>query len=478
MNYQQFYSKEDNNVFNYEIEIADDGGHILSFLANDSLWMNDSLIYVDDNDAGIVRSTFHIMKIKPDGSVAFHTTFVGGFVLDAYLGLLPDGKIVVAGTVDWRDITIGEYELPCTGCHVEDSDIFVAVLESNGTVLNAKRFGGTNYDYCEDLLCTSAGDIYLTGSFWSGSFNVDSLSLQNYLGWFSADAFVLKMDNALQTQWIKQAGSVNDEYGFCLEKDKSGSIYWGVHFSSSRVYFNGDTIWGGADNSFLCKMGGDGDVSWVKTSTSNFYNRFLDISCDEHDNVWVSVFYNDTLVFDGNTFVGMGEQDNAIVQMSSDGEFLQSYNLAAPGSEAILQVEPLPGNQLFVVGRADSLNFLNMSIQREEGFGDPYFYFILDLPTVATEEPKKPSAVLDISVYPSPTPDWLNIQIGACHEDFNGRVSVYDADGRLHIRRNLNVLCEGANAVFEVSHLPSGAYYLQLDDANGRYKGSVRFCKM
>lgn len=475
----QFFSKKNYTTYTRDMEITNDQNYILSFISSDSLWMNDSLIYVDDSSQ-LNRHAFHVMKIKPDGSVAFHTKFVGGFVLDAYLGLLPDGKIVVAGTVDWRDITIGEYELPCTGCHVEDSDVFVAVLDSNGDVLNAKRFGGGGYDYCEDLLCTSVGGIYLTGSFFSSDFYVDSLSLHNYLAWFISDAFVVKLDSNLNLQWMKSARSTNDEYGFCLEEDKSGNIYWGVHFGGSKVYFDGDTIWGGANNSFLCKMDGDGGVDWAKTFTSSYFNRFLDISVDDADNVWLSIWYNDTLTFAGGTLegAGNGKQDAALVQLDSEGNYLQSFNITEPSSEIVYQVEPMPGNRLFVVGNADSLNFLNMSIQREEGFGDPYFYFILDLPIVATEEPRKTSAVLDISVYPSPTSDWLNIQIGACHEDFNGRISVYDTYGRLRIQRNLNVLCEGANAVFEVSHLPSGAYYLRLDDANGGQKGSVRFCKM
>lgn len=473
----QFFSNKNNTTYTRDIEMTYDNNYIISFISGDSLWMNDSLIYVDDS-LQLNRSALHVMKIRPDGSVAFHTIFTGGFVLDAYLGLLPGGKMVISGTVNYRDITIGEYELPCIGCHVEDSDVFVAVLDSNGTVLNARRFGGWGYDYCEDLLCSTDGNIYITGMFDSGEFSVDSFTLQNYLGWFSEDAYLVKMDQNLHPQWIKQAGTAGEEYGFCLEQDKAGNIFWGVYFGTSKVYFNNDTIPGGIDNSFLCKMKGNGDVEWIKTFTSSYFNRFLDISADENNNLWLSLWYNDTLSFEGGSLIGTGKQDIALIQLDDEGNYRQSFNITEPGNETIRQVEPMPGNRLFVAGNVDSLEFLNMNIERQEGFGDPNFYFILQLPSLAIKETRQYSNALDVSLFPVPASDRLNVRVGPCVHDFKGQVSVCDIYGRLQKQQAVDILCEGTNLVVEVADLLPGMYFLTIQDIEGHWTGCTRFNKI
>lgn len=475
--YKQFYSNEDNNVFCEDIELLSDGSFILSFSAKDSLWMNDSLIYVDDS-LSLNRAAFHVMKIKPDGSVAFHTIFQGGFVLDAWLGQLPEGKIVVAGTVYSRDIRIGDYDLHCLGCHAEDSDIILAVLDSTGKVLNAKRFGGFSYDYCDDLLCSADGSIYITGSFGSNPFNIDSLVLNNNLGWISSDAYLAKLDGDLQAHWIKQARSDYDESGVRIIEDKADDLLWAVRYFGPKAYFEGDTIPGGENNSFLCKISPGGDTKWLQSFSSANYNSIFDVSADEHNNLWLAVSYRDTLTFEGGPIIGAGYQDNALVQLDSEGNYLRSFNLAEPCSESLTQVEALPGDRLFVVGSRDSLNFLNMHFGPKEGFGLPNFCFVLQLPPVSTHESPETRHSLDISLFPVPASDRLHIQTGACADDFNGCIRVYDALGRLCSKQNIDVRCEGAASSLEVGGLPPGMYSLEIRDSENRRAGTARFIRL
>jgi hypothetical protein len=475
--YKQFYSNKNNPVACEDIELIHDGSFVLSFLSGDSLWMNDSLIYADDSLA-LNRGSFHVMKIKPDGAVAFHTMFQGGIVNDAWLGLLPEGKIAVAGTVDYRDIRVGDYDLHCFGCHVEDADIILAVLDSTGQVLNAKRFGGFGYDYCNDLLCSSDGSIYITGSFGSNPFYVDSLVLNNYLGWISGDAYLAKLDGDLQPQWVKQASSDYNEAGVCLEEDKAGDVLWAVRYFGSKVYFGGDTITGGENNTFLCKMTPDGDKKWLQPFTSADYNSITDVSADEHNNIWLAVLYRDSLTFEGGPIIGAGNQDNALVQLDGEGNYLQSFNLAEPCSENLTQLEVLSGDRLFVAGGRDSLNFLNMHIGPKQGFGRPNFCFILQLPPVSTHQSPDVQHALDISLFPVPASDRLQVQTGACNDDFSGLIRVYDALGRLCLKQGIDVRCEGSSTPLDVGGLQPGMYNLEIRDAENRRAGSTRFVKL
>ena len=69
--------------------------------------------------------------------------------------------------------------LPLGMGSVEDADVFAAILDSSGQVLNARHFGGSTWDYCSRLLTTKDGCIYLSGQFYSPEFKIDSLTLIN-----------------------------------------------------------------------------------------------------------------------------------------------------------------------------------------------------------------------------------------------------------------------------------------------------------
>lgn len=191
-----------------------------------------------------------------------------------------------------------------------------------------------------------------------------------------------------------------------------------------------------------------------------------------------TVLYRDTLTFEGGPIIGVGKQDNALLQLDEDGNYLQSFNLAEPCSENLTQLEVLPGDRLFVVGSRDSLNFLNMHIGPKQGFGIPNFCFILQLPPVSTQESPDMQHLLKISLFPVPASDRLQVQTGACAADFRGRIRVYDAFGRLCVSQNADIRCEGSSTPLDVGGLLPGMYSLEIRDIENRRAGTARFVKL
>src|SRR6185369_13456732 len=93
----------------------------------------------------------------------------------------------------------GPYNLTSAG----STDIFVAKLDSNGTVRWAKRMGSPFQDVGYGLTVDMSGSLYATGYFSGtaafGSYNLTSVD--------SHDIFVMKLDGSDGTvQWAKRMG--------------------------------------------------------------------------------------------------------------------------------------------------------------------------------------------------------------------------------------------------------------------------------
>lgn len=470
------------NVRPISLERIENGDYLLTYMiGGDTVYLNNNIFIADTTLKGLALC---LTKVRANGDIAFTRYFPSGSVTNAFTDLLPGGKIVLAGNVYYPDMILDDYILECLGCHVEDMDIFVAVLDSSGHTLNAKRFGGFRYDYCWDAMVSSQGDIYLSGSFES-NFDCDSLHLDNYLSWTTIDAFLLKLNANLEALWIKHAGSVSTEYGRVLAQDSEGNIYWGCEFDGEKVIFEGDTLSGGNVNAFLCKMNEAGEVLWKKvfTSSDGFILRIPEITISSNGTVWVALGFKGSLFFEDKVLHGFGKSDFILLQLDDEGNVLQNYLVGSAGGEYCSSLQVLSDHQLFVSGSAyledvNSLQFLNMTLYDWENHTGPDFYFILDLPVVDTGEPSKQQNKMALQVYPTPATEFLQIDFQSKGENSQALLSVYDSQGRLRIRKNVALLKGRNNLTLEVAQLPAGLYYLQLSDDKNRPIGSARFPKL
>jgi hypothetical protein len=470
------------SIHTHSVEITESGDYLLTYMIyDDTVYLNNSILIADTT---LKEGALCLTKVLANGDIAFTRYFPCVYVSEAFILQLSNGNIALAGDVNESDIIFDDYLLECIGCHVEDSDIYVAMLDSNGHTLNAKRFGGFRYDYCWDAMVSSQGDIYLSGSFES-NFDCDSLHLDNYLSWGTIDAFLLKLNANLEAMWIKHAGSANTEYGRVLTQDTEGNIYWGCEFGGEKVFFEGDTLQGGNANAFLCKMNEAGEVLWKKvfTSSDGFILRIAGISIGNDGTLWVALEFNGTLFFEDDTLPGFGKTDFVLLQLDNEGNFLQNYLVGSAGGEYCNGFQILNDHRLFVSGTAfiddvDSFQFLNMTLHNWPNFGRPDFYFILDLSTVGTSEPPGQPDGVPLWMYPSPVSSILNIDFQSDSDEAQGLLSVYDSQGRLCIQKNIAVLRGHNNLTLEVAQLPAGLYHLQLTDNKNRPVGSARFSKL
>lgn len=406
-------------------------------VSDDTIYLNNTILIADTT---IKKGALCLTKVRPNGEIAFTRYFPCRSALSAHLASLSDERIVLAGHVDYGDITFDEYTLHCLGCHVEDTDIFVALLDSNGQTINARRFGSIQYDYCFDLISTPTDDIYLTGA-TLGDFYCDSIFLDNYLPWLAGDAYLLKMDYGLNALWAIQAGSTAEESGRVLAQDNGGNIYWACQFWGNTVFVAGDTLTGNSANTFLAKINNEGQVFWKNIFAGEGPVQYISsLAMDSANNIWATMGYFGSLVFDDVTLPGgipsaSGgiRSDAALIQMDQAGEVIQYYFFNSAATESFSGVQVVSGNQLFVSGSAnlddgDSLQFFNMALHDWPGFSDPSFYFILDLPLVSTETP--PDKQGRVILMPNPVRKSGLLQVHTGEAMQGGWVVIYDNLGR------------------------------------------------
>lgn len=460
------------NIRPISMEESQNGDFLLTYMiSDDTVYLNGNVFI---SDTLIKKGALCLTKVSWDGNIVFTRYFPCGAALSAHIATFPNGDIAIAGHVNYQDIIFDIFTLHCLGCHVEDTDIFTALLDSMGNTIKARRFGSTQYDYCNDLVATPDGDLYLTGT-TLGDFHCDSLFFDNYLGWFSGDAFLLKLDSAMNGIWLMQAGSASEESGRVLTQDAEGNIYWGGFFWGNEVFVAGDTLSGTYTNTFIVKVDAEGQILWKKVFASEGpLQNISALSTDASNNIWAAMSYYVSLTFGSDSLAGGVtapdgiNSDAALVQINPEGNILQCYAANSVCGESFAGVQPLPGNRLFVSGgvdidETDSFQFLNMTLYDWENHTGPDFYFTLDLPVVSTEV--LPDAMGKAVLAPNPVQAGHFFQV-MCEVEFQeGHAMLYDHLGHL-IRQT--ALPRAGKQFFLPAPPYAGIYYLVVQTGNQR----------
>ncbi|MFZ4476537.1 MAG: hypothetical protein ACOYPR_15170, partial [Saprospiraceae bacterium] len=188
-----FYTNHVNSVQIDRYTKLIDSTYYVSFrYYDDSLFVNDQLYFPDTVAAWNVCIAAFSLK----GELITLKRFPSNISV-TLTGLAKNDmdEIFLFGNASSDTIQFGSFTLPCIGCNLHDSDIFIAKLDHNWNVVNAKRVGSFYMDYSHDLIIGDDGGLYLTGDYYGSPFEVDGFSLKNQgPSVYSSDAFLLKMD--------------------------------------------------------------------------------------------------------------------------------------------------------------------------------------------------------------------------------------------------------------------------------------------
>lgn len=214
------------------------------------------------------------------------------------------GNVYVTGFFQSASITFGSYVLN-NDTTDGSSDIFIVKYNSAGVVQWAKRAGGKGLDYAYSICTDQAGNVFVTGSFFSSQIIFGSHTLYNAGG---LDIFIVKYDSNGNVKWAKREGGAGDEEGYGITADASGSVYiTGYYGNQGTTIGTVNLSNAGYNDIFIAKYDSTGNVRWVKRAGGNDYDYSYGIAGDASGNVFVTgTFGSDTIIFGSTVLTNPG----------------------------------------------------------------------------------------------------------------------------------------------------------------------------
>lgn len=249
-----------------------------------------------------------------------------------------------ANTVDFNPGT-GTFNLTSAGSY----DAFIVKLTTDGDFIWAGNVGGSSSDYGNQIALDNAGNVFITGHFFSSSADFNpGAGIVNFSSTGGTDVFVLKLDNNGSYQWARQFGGVGSDEGHTIAIDGLDNVVITGQFYDYSAPFDfdpgpatvtltqvGSTIseW----DIFICKLNNStGDIAWAKSISAPRWDETEAMTVDNQNNILLTGHFSGTADFDpdGSVFqlTASGNTDPFIVKLNSSGNFLWAKSFAGSSS--------------------------------------------------------------------------------------------------------------------------------------------------
>lgn len=306
------------------------------------------------------------------------TSLDGGtdIVLDASGNIYSTGFFT--GTVDF-DPGPGVFNLVAPPTNEED--IFISKLDPNGNFIWAKQISGNFFDNAYSLKVDAAGNVYITGVFFSntdfdpgpGEYRLQSSG--------NEDAFVAKLDAGGNFMWAKKFGASSFDRGNALSLDPQGNVVITGFFKETVDFDPGPNVFNlvAQDDGdiFILKLTANGGFVWAKQIAGTGFQGGYGVSVSATGNVYATGYFAGTVDFDPGPAVfnitGPGMLNEFVVKLDAAGNFkwakvmggnkdMYSYALALDAAENVyttgsfdgqVDMDPGPASLIFTATGAE-----------------------------------------------------------------------------------------------------------------------------
>ncbi len=342
------------------------------------------------------------VSYSPSGVVQWAKTAggIGGCQI-ADVATDASGNIYISGSFESPYVTFDTDTLTSAG----SSDIYIVKYSSTGTVIWAKRAGGTSWDGGASVITDYTGNIYVTGCFISPtiSFGVNTFVNQ---GAGQADVFITKYSAAGNVVVAKSAGSSFPVVGYSLASSVTGTnnaigIYLTGSFYGPSIIFDTDTL-----------------IHQPLTFDPMFIVKY-----DENLNVICA------------TFLESGGDDNNAIATDNFGNAYIAGDFAVNPFIVGTDSFTLTGTELFFVAKYNCSGT-----------------------TVSNSEIRNPN--FEITIYPNPATN--NLTITFAEPQKNTTIKILNLLGETVNSEQLIV--NSKSATIDVSDVAQGMYFVQITD--------------
>jgi len=312
-----------------------DGGYITvgASVSNDGQTIPTSTL----NAANHGGYDFWVVKTDANGNIEWQSCY-GGTANDYAnaVCLAPGGGYVIAGSTSSNTQDV-------SGNH-GGSDCWIIRIDSAGSLLWQKAFGGSLDEEAHDIIAIPGGGYMVAAQALSSNGNV---TMQRGNG----DCWIFEIDNNGTMQWQKSYGGnlADNARSICPTNDGNYMIA-----GDTRSY-TGDVVGGtqGASDFWVYKITPTGTLIWQKTlggSSVDYANSIVPTS----DGGYVVV--GATYSSDGDIVFNKGWYDYWIVKLTAAGTIQWQRTMGGLYDDVAYRVLEMTDGSILVAGEAQSLN--------------------------------------------------------------------------------------------------------------------------
>lgn len=363
--------------------------------------------------------------------------------------------------------TIGAYSFTNNDPSDSTNDFLVIKLDSSGSALWAKSYGGKKGDWPMGISLTSSGKIYVAGYFESDSLTFGNTTLiDTNTALYQEKTFLSKLNNSGDAIWAKsQEGTSESVIVTGLAGDNSENAFISGYFNLGSVTF-GTVTFGYplayVQDGFLVKYDSSGNVPWGKLTQSSvpWY-----VATDLCDNVWISGYTAAIDTIDGHVLSVPSKHTDPmfIAGWTSTGNFINSSALGSGGDDQSGISLDNAGN-VYVCGdyNIDTFYVGPDTLLGGTGAGQEYMFiakYVTGVNCIPSEDVPQylRQSSRTITLYPNPATSTITIQYNSTDK---AKAAIYDITGRLMGSYPLN----GNSTTISIQNLPPGIYQCRVMD--------------
>ncbi len=266
------------------------------------------------------------------------------------------GNIYVSGYYSSDDMTIGSVTLQNLGLSFNDG--YLAKYDPLGNLLWAQRFGGSSNDRGTSIATDNAGNVYLTGYFYSPTiiFGTDTLKNAGNVG----DIFIVKFDSSGKVLWAKREGAVALEIPHAIHVDGNNNIIVAGRFSSNSITFGTTTLLqAGSMDVFIVKYDVAGNILWAKGAGGGSNDEGYSLSSDPSGNIYLAGYFTQPANFGTIKLTSAGQADMFLAKYDPSGNVLWANKAGGKGDDRATGLQTDASGNSYITGfyTNDSISF-------------------------------------------------------------------------------------------------------------------------
>jgi hypothetical protein len=195
----------------------------------------------------------------------------------------------------------------------------------------------------------ASGNYYVTGSFDSPTITFGSYTLTKT---GADDIFLVKYDGNGNVQWAISAGGSSEDEAQSVAVDALGNVFIAGDFRSSSITFGSYTLTNsGLNDMFIVKYDANGNVIWAKSAGGTGFEYAFSVCVDVSGNALVTgTFSSSTITFGSFTLINKGVGDIFLVKYNAFGTILWAKNEGGLNDDIAYSVASDTSGNVYMTG--------------------------------------------------------------------------------------------------------------------------------